>query len=495
MGKRTVIILLAVLLLCMACGCGKQKEHLIWSGGDAPARTDGQEDIVQPTEPEPTEEETLRDDGLEYAIFPMEYLSITQTSGEGTHLCNWAVDLAGQDTGIDEFYAPFTLRIVRIQSGYNIVWAQSVDKVHLANGGLDYVTVLLEHSNNIDGLYVGQVIPQGQVFYTEGTAGNAVGNHVHCEFGLGEYVDEGSYHADDGRVAINNGIAANEILFLTRSTLYVSNGDGGFSWNMLDADTEQIVSGGWHCQGKGHQADQIVTVAEPTCTSSGSVEYTCTLCGQKVTEEIPPTGHEAVETRRIEPSADACGAVLYSCSTCGSEWLELLWQQTPECAFSDVASDDPAAASIADVCRRGLMDGADEETFFPDGYLSRVELLSILHALSGDNGWYDCDYSDVASDDPDRTVIGWATANGLAGATSEKKFTPEVAVTREDAIAMVMGYLRLTGQSCSLVDASDAAAWAVSSGLYAPTDNLHCVVTRAEGARLLALMLHLPELG
>lgn len=489
MHKKTAILLL-FLLLSLCCGCAAQEQsHVIWSAGaakDDPA-------AVEETDPTQPTEAALHDDGLEYAIFPMEYLNITQTSGEGTHACNWALDFAGQDTGIDEFFAPFTLRVVRIQTGYNIVWAQSVDKVHLANGGLDYVTMLLEHSDKLGELYVGQVIPQGQVFYWEGTAGNAIGNHVHCEFALGKYVDEGSHHAEDGRVAINNGNPANEILFLTQSTVHSPNGDGGFAWQTLDATTAEIAANGWHCQGQGHQAG-AVTTTPPTCTTDGSLQYTCALCARTVTERIPATGHDPVETRRVPPADGACGAVFYTCNTCGEAWIELLWETAPACGFSDVVADDPAAASIADVCARGLMTGFTDTEFLPDGYLSRVELLEILYDLSGDTGWYRCDYSDVDEDDEAYNLIGWATAHRLASATAKDKFAPEAAVTREDAITMVLGYLALRGQRVPAADPSSVEAWVISTGMFARTEDLHCAMTRAEAARLLALMLHLPEI-
>lgn len=480
-----IAVLLTVLLILAPAGCAKEENHVIWRPGDAPALSNGQDaEPASELETEPQEQILQRDDGLEYAIFPMEYLHITQTSGEGTHLYNWAVDFAGVDTGIDDFYAPFTLRIVRIQKGYNIVWAQSVEKVHLANGGLDYVTVLLEHSNNIDDLYVGQVIPQGQVFYSEGTAGNASGNHVHCEFGLGEYVNEGCYHAEDGRVAANHGIAANEILFLTASTQVID--EGGFTWQTLPLTTEKILSGGYHCQGEGHIAVSEKIVKVPGCTEEGACQYTCQLCGCTVTEAIAATGHTAIRTQSIEPAEDVCGADFYTCDVCGDSWLELQWQNAPTWELSDV-TDDPY---IAYVCQQGLMEPFDGAEFLPDGYVPRIELLTTLYQLGGVAG-YGCDYSDVKDDDPDVPIIGWATATGLAEATSENKFTPEVAVTCLDAIVMVTGFM----EQAPVIAAAEPEDWAVETGMFSSADNLDCALTRAEAARLLTLMQLLPALG
>lgn len=151
---------------------------------------------------------------LENAVFPMRYVSISQADGEGTHRGNFAADLCGCDEGIDDFFAPFTLRIKRIQLGYNIVWAQSTERVRYADGSIDYMTLMVEHADDISTLSVGDVIAQGQAFYREGSAGNATGNHVHVEFGRGKFSGEGCHRDDYGRVAIDGGLAINEALFL-----------------------------------------------------------------------------------------------------------------------------------------------------------------------------------------------------------------------------------------------------------------------------------------
>jgi hypothetical protein len=488
-GKWIYSVTALVLCAAMLGGCQGKQAHVLW-------RSAAEETTAAPAETAqaPTQVQERSDDGLEYAIFPMTYLNITQTSHEGTHLCNWAIDLAGADTGIDEFYAPFTLRIVRLQEGYNLVWAQSVNRVHLASGALDYVTLLLEHSDDISSLRVGQVIRQGDVFYSEGTAGNADGNHVHCEFAIGPYVDEGSYHAEDDRVAINNGTPANEILFLTESTIRAKDGDGGFTWQTLPDTTEHIIRNGWHCTGEGHTLQEVQTVSEPTCTACGFRRYTCAVCGLTVTELLAARGHAKVELSRTEPDGDRNGIVCYGCRRCSAKWLETLWSKTPECAFDDVAADDPWRSYIADVAARGLMHGVSDTSFSPEGYLTRVQLLAILRRLSGNTSQYTCDYSDVGSDDPNRSLIGWATENGLAAATSEDKFTPNVAVTRENAISMVLRFTALTGGDLSPAETSDSASFAVSAGLFGAEDNLHCALTRREGAKLLSVLMTLTEL-
>lgn len=126
-------------------------------------------------------------EGLEVCLFPMEYCNITQgdkTAPSGTHYGN-ASDLAGQNTGQDEFFAPCSCKVVSINiNDGNAVWFQSLDAV-LTPSGKQVIHFMCIHANDISHLKIGQTFKQGEMIYKEGTAGKATGNHVHCEFAFG----------------------------------------------------------------------------------------------------------------------------------------------------------------------------------------------------------------------------------------------------------------------------------------------------------------------
>ncbi|MDR1409095.1 MAG: hypothetical protein LBJ12_02240 [Oscillospiraceae bacterium] len=95
------------------------------------------------------------------AIFPMQYLNISQgVNGQYSHQGDCAIDITGKDTGIDNFFAPFTGTIKRIYGDYNTVWFQSNEPVQYANGTIDYMTIMVIHDNNISDLWVGKVVQQ-----------------------------------------------------------------------------------------------------------------------------------------------------------------------------------------------------------------------------------------------------------------------------------------------------------------------------------------------
>lgn len=213
--------------------------------------------------------QTLRDlAGSEVALFPMEYLNVTQGRYNNfSHKGYNATDLAGKDTGIDPVIAPFTCRILWKDPYQKTgVGLTNVYRVLLANGrvvGPGELFILLWHDNYIDDLYVGQIIPQGQIFYHEGTAGWATGNHVHIEL---------SYWRYDGRYPIyrlsngfwtTHGIELNiEDCFYVNDTKIVNTAGYKFKTYVAPKTIKQIaqevIDGKW---GNGVDRIKRLTVA------------------------------------------------------------------------------------------------------------------------------------------------------------------------------------------------------------------------------------------
>ncbi len=157
---------------------------------------------------------------MEKAFFPMKTFNLTQGYGNKSysHKYNMALDLSGKDSGIDQFFAPFTGIVKRIYSNdANELWLESIDKVLCADGVERYLVMLMAHANNTF-VRVGQKIEQGQYMYDEGTRGNVTGNHVHIEIGEGRFTGNGWFKNNKGTWQINNPIAPENILWLKPNT-------------------------------------------------------------------------------------------------------------------------------------------------------------------------------------------------------------------------------------------------------------------------------------
>lgn len=136
-------------------------------------------------------------DGYEVALFPMPYMYISQ--GEMMPSTNWShyntynMDFQGWDSNgrvlQAPLYAPFTMEVVALwdYNGSHTVTFESLNKVHFADGSLDYMTIEFTHANNPPYHTIGDRINQGQLCYYTGTYGNVTGDHVHMCAGKGHY--------------------------------------------------------------------------------------------------------------------------------------------------------------------------------------------------------------------------------------------------------------------------------------------------------------------
>lgn len=135
-------------------------------------------------------------DGYEVALFPMPYMYISQgelmPSG-WSHFNVYNMDFMGYDSNGRVYqaplYAPFTMEVVALwdYSGSHTVTFESVNKVHFADGSLDYMTIEFTHAQNPPYHTIGDRVNQGVLCYYTGTFGQATGDHVHICCGKGHY--------------------------------------------------------------------------------------------------------------------------------------------------------------------------------------------------------------------------------------------------------------------------------------------------------------------
>lgn len=153
-------------------------------------------------------------DGYEVCLFPMDVLYMTQDEGgDYSHAGTYNIDFIGLHTRYP-LYAPCKLRIRRIVADSNGLILDSVNPVHLPNGALDYITLLVAHDNNPPSMVIGTVFNQGELFYRTGTYGYATGDHVHIGIGQGvggDLVMRPSGNWDlSNRIHVWNGLYVND---------------------------------------------------------------------------------------------------------------------------------------------------------------------------------------------------------------------------------------------------------------------------------------------
>lgn len=179
---------------------------------------------------------------MEKPIYPSYYMRITQGYNEGSHKSSYAIDDGGKDTSISKVRAPFTGIIKKIYpNDANEVWLESIDQVEYPDGTVDFLTIMLAHANDVSNLFVGKRINQGDEFYSEGTKGNATGNHIHIECGKGKFKANGWYKNNSGYYSIYNAKKPEECLWLDNITKVLNNHNYNFKKLPEEKPKEQIV--------------------------------------------------------------------------------------------------------------------------------------------------------------------------------------------------------------------------------------------------------------
>ena len=130
---------------------------------------------------------------------------------------------------------------------------------------------------------------------------------------------------------------------------------------------------------------------------------------------------------------------------------------------------------IQKAVQKGLFKGYSDDTFRPDVNVSRVQFVTVLYRMAGSPAVADTTtpFTDIASQSAEfRTAIAWGYHNGYVSGSSQTKFSPTAALTREAAMKIL--YYYAGGQSgmetmfTSVYDASFKDSGKISSWAKAP---------------------------
>lgn len=164
----------------------------------------------------------VANDGYEVSLFPFEYMYMSQDEGgDYSHSGTYNIDFLGWGANGRvfqcPFYAPCTLRCVDIwDANSNTRVYQSVNKVHLANGHLNYLTIMFSHDDNPPH-NVGDIVSQGTILGRTGTTGYVTGDHTHSCCGEGTY--QGFTDRGNGNYDLTNRIHYWDATYVNDTTI------------------------------------------------------------------------------------------------------------------------------------------------------------------------------------------------------------------------------------------------------------------------------------
>lgn len=119
--------------------------------------------------------------------------------------------------------------------------------------------------------------------------------------------------------------------------------------------------------------------------------------------------------------------------------------------FTDVKEDDWYYDASVYVTQKGLMKGTSDTAFSPDVPLTRAMLVTILYRNDGSpsvesNAVFD----DTAPDMYYFNAVQWAKGNGIVSGVTEKLFSPDTSITREQLVSILYRYARYKNYNISV---------------------------------------------
>lgn len=166
--------------------------------------------------------------GIEDLLCPFTDMYITNGSNEGvSHKGTKAMDVRGIEKGVRcPYFAPCTLKCLKIYPTSGQIMWQSINKVRLTSGKIDYITIMTAHDDSVNS-FIGQVVNQGKQMGNMGNKGNSTGVHCHIEVSLG--TDTTWKKNAYGNYCFNNEIEFEEAFFMDNTNIISGKG----AWKYL----------------------------------------------------------------------------------------------------------------------------------------------------------------------------------------------------------------------------------------------------------------------
>lgn len=223
---------------------------------------------------------------------------------------------------------------------------QAVDNYNATGGSSKYYIGSANSSGQITDVYSPNIFAESTKVFTEPVTGAQYQctdwTYIYLpSFGVGAYfldLKDGTFICD------GKSIRSVHLYYLTDKLIIVGfdetqqelsdlgfPGDSPLALNSLLAAYAEfiesysyVIAAPEECQ---HEYTSEITI-DPTCTEPGEMTYTCPLCGNTYTEEIPALGHDWKLVETVPAVKDEDGNVLeyaytlYECSRCKEQYMD-----------------------------------------------------------------------------------------------------------------------------------------------------------------------------
>ncbi|BDF68580.1 hypothetical protein CE91St43_25520 [Oscillospiraceae bacterium] len=108
--------------------------------------------------------------------------------------------------------------------------------------------------------------------------------------------------------------------------------------------------------------------------------------------------------------------------------------------FTDLRETDEGYEAVKTLYKAGIMTGTGENSFSPNGSVTRAQAVTVLARLAGAERAETAAFSDVASGSWYAGYVGWACDGGIVEGDGAGRFLPDEAVTAEQMALMLARY-------------------------------------------------------
>lgn len=230
-----------------------------------------------------------------------------------------------------------------------------------------------------------------------------------------------------------------------------------------------------------------IDVFNPTAgyTSASAAVRTDLVDGQyyDYTVYIQPTLYTLVDGHALELTIEvAANSGITLTIDNANTYIELPTQEkvTFSRAFLDVQSDVWFANAVKYVVDEGIFSGMTQNTFEPQGTMTRGMMATVLYNLAGRPAVSgQVSFADVETGSWYYDAILWASQNNIVSGFSQTQFAPNANVTREQMVVMLCNYAKYLGMAqdktadvSTFTDADSISSYAVSAMEWACGEEL-----------------------
>ena len=351
-----------------------------------------------------------------------------------------------------------------------------------------------------DGIYVGgsaeitggEVIATGN--QTNGVDGESYGIYVDYDLTISGGKVTGTGGKATGANGYSCGIYAYYDLTISGGKVTATGGEAesfssglfGFdSCTISGADTEVTGTGGTSSrESYGIYSNGTVEISDGAVTAeAGQGDTRQAICAELLMVDPAADMRLAVFTGADEASAAELEDSPFTEPTDLTDLTQPYFHSEPaftQLPFTDVPEGVWYEEAVQYVYTHGLMVGATETTFEPEGTVTRGMLIAVLYRLAGKPAAEAAgEFTDVPASAYYAKAIAWAAQEKIAAGYPDGTFRPEELVTREQMAAFLYRYTAAQGDDVSArgeldgyTDAGQISRWAREAMSWANAEGL-----------------------